>query len=410
LELREALALDAALAPAYKALRGAGVDELVLLSTCNRVEAYVVTGDPETAELRLRAFFEAKAGPRAPALRKALRVLHGEAMLEHLLQVAASLDSMVLGEAQILGQVKEAYEQAVAAGAVGPVFHGLFQRVFAAAKEVRTRTEIGQHPASVPSIAVQLAERLFGVLKDRSALILGAGEMAELTAEYLRSAGCLPLYFVNRSLARARDLAKRHGGQVRGWDELMTVLPLADVVVCSTGASAYVLSPEQVQAALHERRNRPQLYIDIAVPRNLDPAIGNLENAFRYDLDDLQGLAEEHREKRLQASRAAESILRHRLRDLKDWLAVFQVVPTVSRLSAHFEAVRVAELERFGGKLAHLDPKDRERIEALSRAIVQKLLHGPVQRLKQQAVRGTRAAQLVEAVELLFGLAEEDKP
>jgi glutamyl-tRNA reductase len=127
-------------------------------------------------------------------------------------------------------------------------------------------------------------------------------------------------------------------------------------------------------------------------------------------LDDLQGLAEEHREKRLQASRAAESILRHRLRDLKDWLAVFQVVPTVSRLSAHFEAVRVAELERFGGKLAHLDPKDRERIEALSRAIVQKLLHGPVQRLKQQAVRGTRAAQLVEAVELLFGLAEEDKP
>lgn len=405
-ELREALALDGDLALAYAQLKAPGVEELVLVSTCNRVEAYAVVSDAEQGEQALRGYFEAKAGSRAAQARKALSALHGEAMLEHLLSVAASLDSMVLGEAQILGQVKAAYDAAVGAKAVGPVFHGLFQRVFAAAKEVRTRTEIGQHAASVPSIAVQLAGRIFGDLSGRAALILGAGEMAELTAEYLQSAGCSPLLFCNRSLARAKDLAKRFGGEAHSLDALEAALPRADVLLCSTGAQSYVLGPDIAARALHARGNQPQLYIDIAVPRNLDPAIADLENAYHYDLDDLNGLAEEHREKRLEASRAAELILRHRLRDLKEWLAAAKVVPTVTRLSAHFEAVREAELARLNGKLSHLAPKDRERIEALSRAITQKLLHRPVSRLKQQAAQGQRSAELIQSVEELFGLGE----
>lgn len=406
-ELREALALEGSLAQAYGRLKGGGVEELVLLSTCNRVEAYAVSAEPERAERRLRAFFEERAGARAGQARKALQTLHGEAMLEHLLHVAASLDSMVLGEAQILGQVKEAYDAAVEARAVGPTFHGLFQRVFAAAKEVRTRTEIGQHAASVPSIAVQLAERIFGDLEGRCALILGAGEMAELTAEHLHSAGCKPLLFANRSLAKAQSLAKRYNGEAHAFEGLEAVLARADVLLCSTGASGYVLGPEAAAQALQARGNQAQLYVDIAVPRNLDPAIGELENAFHYDLDDLNGLAEEHREKRLQASHAAEVILRHRLRELKEWLAAARVVPTVSRLSAHFEAVRSAELERHLGKLAHLAPKDRERVEALSRALTAKLLHGPVSRLKQQAAQGGRSAELIQSVEELFGLDGE---
>jgi glutamyl-tRNA reductase len=411
-ELREALAFEqnGRLQQAYAQLKGeAGMDELVLLSTCNRVEAYAVAADPAAAEQRLRAFFEAEAGARAPQARKALQSLHGEPMLEHLLHVAASLDSMVLGEAQILGQVKEAYDHAVQAKSVGPLFHGLFQRVFAAAKEVRTRTEIGQHAASVPSIAVQLAERLFGDLTGKCALILGAGEMAELTAEYLQSAGCSPLLFANRSLPKAKALAQRFGGQAHGLDELEAILPQADVLLCSTGASSHVLGQAPVAKALHARGNRPQLYIDIAVPRNLDPAIGDLENAYRYDLDSLSALAEEHREKRLEASHQAEVILKHRLRDLKEWLAAAKVVPTVSRLSAHFEAVRAAELEKQASKLAHLDPKDRERVEALSRAIIQKLLHSPVSRLKQHAAKGGRSAELVSSVEELFGLSPEEE-
>lgn len=407
-ELREALALDGQLAQAYAGLKGQGVDELVLVSTCNRVEAYAVAPDPDAGERRLREFFEAKAGPRSAQVRKALQALHGDAMLEHLLSVAASLDSMVLGETQILGQVKDAYDAAVEARAVGPVFHGLFQRVFAAAKDVRTRTEIGQHAASVPSIAVQLAERIFGDLGGRCALILGAGEMAELTAEYLQSAGCRRLLFCNRSLPRARELAKRFNGQAHGLDEVEAGLSRADVILCSTGAPGFVLGPSAVAAALQARANQPQLYIDIAVPRNLDPAIGELENAYHYDLDDLSALAEEHREKRLQASHAAEVILRHRLRDLKEWLAAARVVPTVTRLSAHFEAVRSAELAKLSSKLAHLAPRDLERFEAFSRAMTAKLLHGPVSRLKQQAARGERSAELIQSVEELFGLDDKE--
>jgi glutamyl-tRNA reductase len=410
-ELREALALDgdayfgAELAPLK---RGGLIDEWVLISTCNRVEAYTVSRQPEEAEAALRKAFEKKAGARASQARKALKSLQGDDLLWHLLNVASSLDSMVLGEAQILGQVKDAYEKAVQAKAVGPVFHGLFQRVFAAAKEVRTRTEIGQHAASIPSIAVQLAERLFGELGTRTALVLGAGEMAELTAEHLRSGGVQRLLFCNRSLPKARELAKRFNGEAQGLDGLEALLPQADVLVCSTGAQHYVLTRAQAEAGLRSRQSKPQLLIDIAVPRNIDPACGELENAYLYNLDDLSLLAEEHREKRLAASQGAETILRHRLRDLKEWIAAGRVVPTVSRLSRHFEAVRSAEWERHSGKLEHLAPKDREKIEALTKALVQKLLHPPVQALKKAANSGEKGAELVESVEALYGLSEEE--
>lgn len=408
-ELRESLALDGdhffgeVLAP----LKSEGlVDEWVLISTCNRVEAYTVSSRPEEAEAALRKAFEKKAGARAAQARKAMQALQGEEMLWHLLQVASSLDSMVLGEAQILGQVKDAYEKAVHAKAVGPVFHGLFQRVFAAAKEVRTRTEIGQHAASIPSIGVQLAERLFGDLSGRCALVLGAGEMAELTAEHLRSGGVQRLLFSNRSLAKAKELAKRFQGEALGLDGLDQFLPDADVIVCSTGAQHYVLTRALVEAGQRARQAKPQLLIDIAVPRNIDPACGDLENVYLYNLDDLSLLAEEHREKRLAASHSAESILRHRLRDLKEWIAAGQVVPTVSRLSKHFEGVRQAEWERIQPKLAHLDPKDRERVEALTKSLLQKLLHPPLQALKRAATSGEHSAELVESVETLFNLKE----
>ena len=408
-ELRESLALDGehffsqVLAP----LKQEGlVEEWVLISTCNRVEAYTVSSKPEEAEAALRKAFEKKAGARAPQARKALQALQGEEMLWHLLQVASSLDSMVLGEAQILGQVKDAYEKAVQAKAVGPVFHGLFQRVFAAAKEVRTRTEIGQHAASIPSIGVQLAERLFGDLSGRCALVLGAGEMAELTAEHLRSGGVQRLLFSNRSLPKAKELAKRFNGEALGLDGLDQLLPDADVIVCSTGAQHYVLTRALVEAGQRARQAKPQLLIDIAVPRNIEPNCGDLENVYLYNLDDLSLLAEEHREKRLAASHSAESILRHRLRDLKEWIAAGQVVPTVTRLSKHFEGVRQAEWERLQSKLAHLEPKDREKIEALTKSLLQKLLHSPVQALKRAATSGEHSAELVESVELLFGLKE----
>ena len=411
LELREALALDQRLAESYSGLRSAGAfQELVLLSTCNRVEAYALAADGPKAEAVLREFFEALAPARAAQVRKALQAAHDDAMLWHLLQVAASLDSMVLGEAQILGQVKQAYETAVHHKAVGPVFHGLFQRVFAAAKQVRSDTEIGRRPASIPSVAVQLAERLFGELKGHGVLVLGAGDMAELCAEHLVSAGAGRLQFFNRSLPKARELAKRFQGDAAGLDELPGGLVHADVVVCSSGAPDFLIRPADLEKAQALRHRKPQMLIDISVPRNIDPAVGSLQNVYLYNLDDLDQLAGEHREKRLAASHEAEVLLKHRLRDLREWLAAARVLPTVKRLGEHFEAVRAAEVERSRGKLAHLAPKDQEKVDALTRAIVQKLLHTPLSRLKQQAAKPGGASQLVEGAERLFGLDQEEEP
>lgn len=409
-EVREAAALDGErLAGAYaELLDGAGVDELVLLSTCNRVEAYASVGDAEQAARHLRSSFERWSAPKGVQVRKALVELRGDEALWHLLQVASSLDSMVLGEAQILGQVKDAYDKAVAAGAVRGGFHGLFQRVFAAAKEVRTRTEIGRHPASIPSIAVQLAQRLFGELEGRQALLLGAGEMAELTAEHLQSAGVKDLTFSNRSMGRAKELAKRFNGRAVGLEALAAALPLADVVVCSTGAPEYILGPAAVRQASVARDFRNQLYIDISVPRNIDPSVGGLENTFLYNLDDLDRLAEEHRGKRQAASQAAELLLRHRQRDLRDWLGSQRLAPVLGALSGHFESVRKAELQRQSARLKHLSVEDLAKVEYLTQALVKKLLDSPIRRLKRAAAEGDRPAELVESVERLFDLQGEE--
>jgi glutamyl-tRNA reductase len=408
-ELREALALDERLDAAFQQLKASGLDEVVLLSTCNRVEAYVVADDAHLGAGRLRTFFEALAPGRQSQVRKALYSAADEDMLWHLLRVSASLDSMVLGEAQILGQVKQAYERAVEAGAVGPVFHGLFQRVFAAAKEVRNSTEIGRHPASVPSVAAQVAERIFGELKGRAVLVLGSGEMAELTAEHLVSAGADRLIFCNRSLPKARELARRYKGRALGLDELGAGLAEADVLVCSTAAPQPLVRAEAAQAAQQARQQRPQLFIDISVPRNIEASVGDLEHVYLYNLDDLDALAAEHRGRRETASREAEALLRQSLGGIRDWMAASRVAPTLGRLSAHFEAVRAAEMARAAAKLSHLSGEDRQKVEALTKAIMNKLLHAPLSRLKAQAARGEGASALVRGAEELFDLDPEKK-
>ncbi|HTB23442.1 MAG TPA: glutamyl-tRNA reductase [bacterium] len=406
LELREALALDGRMDQAFGLLKGSGLEEVVLLSTCNRVEAYAVAPDAQSAAARMRAFFEGLAPGRQAQVRKALYGAHDQDMLWHLLRVSASLDSMVLGEAQILGQVKEAYETAVRAGCVGPLFHGVFQRVFAAAKEVRNSTEIGRHPASVPSVAAQVAERLFGDLKGRAVLVLGGGEMAELTAEHLFSAGADRLIFCNRSYPKARALANRYKGRALGLERLDAALAEADVLVCSTGAPQALVRVDAARAAQQARHQQPQLFIDISVPRNIEPAVGALEHVYLYNLDDLDALAAEHRGRRETASREAEALLKRSLGAINDWMAVSRVAPTLGRLSAHFEAVREAELARASAKLAHLSPEDRQKVEALTKAMMNKLLHAPLSRLKAQA-GGEGSAALVRGAEELFGLDPE---
>jgi glutamyl-tRNA reductase len=408
-ELREALALDGRMEDSYRRLKASGLDELVLLSTCNRVEAYAVADDAPAAAARVRTFFESLAPERQPQLRKALYSAHDEDMLWHLLRVSSSLDSMVLGEAQILGQVKQAYERAVESGTVGALFHGLFQRVFAAAKQVRNSTEIGRHPASVPSVAAQVAGRIFGDLKGRVVLVLGGGDMAELTAEHLVSAGADRLLFCNRSLPKARELARRYKGSALGLDELDAALAEPDVLVCSTGAPQPLVRLEAAQAAQQARHQKPQLFIDISVPRNIEPSVGTLEHVYLYNLDDLDALAAEHRGKREEASREAETLLRESLGNMREWMAAARVAPTLGRLNAHFESVRAAEVARASAKLSHLSGEDKQKVEALTKAIVNKLLHAPMSRLKTQAARGEGASALVRGAEELFDLDPEKK-
>ncbi len=406
LDLREALSLEGRLEGAYGSLAEAA-EELVLVSTCNRVEAYAEAADPRAAEARLRGFFEGLAPDMAPRIRKALKVLHGDEALWHLLRVAASLDSMVLGETQILGQMKAAYEGAVGAGRVGARFHGVFQRAFAAAKRVRNSTEIGRHPASVPSVAAQVAERLLGELKGRAVAVLGGGDMAELTAEHLVSSGADRLAFCNRYVAKARELARRFKGKAAGLDDLEGVLAEADVLVCSTGAPRALVGPDLAAAAQARRHRRPQLFIDISVPRNIDPAVGALENVYLYNLDDLDTLASEHRGRREQAAREAEELLREALDGLHGWAESSRLGPALGRLSAHFESVRAAEVARASGRLSHLRPEDREKVEALTRAITHRLLHGPLVRIKAQALKG--GGSLLKGAEELFGLEPGDE-
>jgi glutamyl-tRNA reductase len=408
LDLREKLALDSERArEALKLLKnGPGLSDLVLLSTCNRVEAYVFSHDEAGDERKVRRFLEDMAPEKAAQLDKALVSLRGEEALWHLLQVAASLDSLVLGESQILGQVKEAYELAHQAGAVGPFFHGLFQRVLAAAKEVRSSTDLGRYPASVPSIAVNLAERIFGDLREKKALVVGAGEMAVLTAEYLHASGVGRITFCNRTQARAAELARRFGGQLARFEDLAGALAEADIAVYSTGAQTPLLTVELAKESFARRHGAPQLYLDIAVPRNVEAAVKKLEPAYLYSMDDLGQIAEEHREKRLAASREAELLLRRRFDEIREWISAAKVAPTIAGLSEKFEALRAAEWEKQKGKFAHLAPKDLEKIEYLSSAVMKKILHLPIHKLRGASREG-RAAEMVDALERLFELKED---
>jgi glutamyl-tRNA reductase len=408
LELREALALDDARSgAAYKQLKSTELfGDLVLLSTCNRVEAYAFTQQQEEGERQLRAWLEALHPDKKVQVRKSVHSSADDEALWHLMQVAASLDSMVLGEAQILGQVKQAYQKAVEHEAVGSFFHGLFQRVFSAAKEVRASTALGRYAASVPSVAVSLAERLFGDLAGKNALVVGAGEMAELTADYLKSAGVTRLVFCNRSQPKARELAKRFSGEALPLEKLEDALVEADIAVFSTSAPSYLMTPELAEAVLRRRQSAPQFYIDIAVPRNVDPQIKKFEPVYLYNVDDLSQMAEEHREKRLDASREARSMLRHSFYEIREWIGAARLNPTIAALTRRVEELRQSEWEKQASKLGHLAPKDLERVEYLTQALAKKILNTPIGRLKDSLKTG-HVASHVESLEVLFDLKDK---
>jgi glutamyl-tRNA reductase len=408
-ELRELLAYDPALRRAALGRLSTGGAEAAVLSTCNRTEVYGVTAEPGELEEGIYGELSGLSGLSHSELAPALYTVTDEAAAVHLFRVAAGLDSMVPGEAQILGQVREAYEAAREADTTGPTLHRLFRQALRVGKRVRNETAIGENPASVSSAAAQLAERVFADLEGRRILLLGAGKTADLTAANLISRGVGEIVVANRSPERAEALARRFGGRAVGLDAVEPELARADVVVASTSSQGFVLTAAQVERAMKERRGRPIFFIDIAVPRDVDPAVIELEGCYLYDIDDLERVVAESVAGRREEAVRAEAIVSEEADAFRAWQLSLDVVPAISSLRARAESIRREELERAQGRLASLSPSQRRAVEALTSQIVAKLLHQPTVRMKEAAAAAD-GVLYADAVRHLFGLGEDADP
>jgi glutamyl-tRNA reductase len=405
LELRERFALTGveAVGLGRRLLDSDTVAEAVVLSTCNRTELYLFADDTSAA-VRLAVERLAERGGVGPAeLAAAAYRSCGDAAIAHLFRVAASLDSMVVGEAQILAQLKDAYQAACGEGCTSTVFNKLFRHAIEVGKRVRTETTIGERPVSVSSVAVELARQVLGKLERRVVLVLGAGETSELTVKHLRAQGAGAVVVANRTLAAAEELAGRCDGRAVCFDELDAELAAADIVISSTASPGFLIDRGRLAEVMRRRRRRPVFLIDIAVPRNLDPGIARIAGCYLYDIDDLQGVVAVNRREREREVGQAENIVAEELARMNEWLAGLEVVPTIAELRSAVDGIREAELARLGGKLGDLSPAQRDQVEQLTTAIVNKILHLPTVRMKELA--GERDAYVyVEALRRLFDL------
>jgi len=405
LELRERLALDeeTAVRLARELLDTGVACEAVALSTCNRTELYLYARDSLAARQAALAHMASHAGVDPGELEPSMYSHSGDGAIAHLFRVTASLDSMVVGEAQIVAQMKAAYQQAYEGGCTSVVFNRLFRHALEVGKRVRTETAIGERPVSVSSAAVELALQVFGKLRGRTVLIVGAGETSELTATHLRSRGVEDMLVTTRTLAGAEDLARRVGGRAVAIEDLEEHLVKADIVISSTSAPHYIIRREHVERALKRRRHRPVFFIDIAVPRDLDPEIDRVRNAYLYDLDDLRHVVDQNCHERKKEARHAERIVEQELTSINDWLRSLEVVPTIATLREAVEQIRQSELERLGGRISGLDEEQRAQVEMLTTSIVNKILHIPTVALKEVAGRD-QCYVYVDAVRKLFDL------
>jgi len=404
-EVRERLAFaNGRLEPALRTLVAwPGVAEGAIVSTCNRVEVVACGSDPAQLAAELPRFLAHEHAVEPALLAGRLYTHHGREAVRHLFRVAASLDSMVVGEPQILGQLKSQYAVAAAVGASGRVLHRCFHRSFSVAKRIRSETGIAEKAVSVGSAAVDLAQGIFDSLADKTALLIGAGTMGELTARQLLAQGTGSLMVANRTWERALEVARDLGGMPVPFERLSRYLPLADLVIGAAGGDAYVVATAAVRDALRERRGRQMFLIDLAVPRSIDPAVHQLDGAYVYDVDDLDGVIAENRDARAAEAARAEAIVDGEVEAFWHWLEGLDVVPTVVALREKVEAIRQGELERFLTGSVALEPAQREAVERLTRALCNKILHAPLEALRgQQVGRGDEVA--VAAARALFGL------
>lgn len=408
-EVRERMALGPSDArSAMTDLVRSGADEAIVLSTCNRTEIYLA-GVADQGPAHAEAVLAERAGMRREQAACHLYRRHDRSAAEHLFRVACSLDSMIVGEAQIQGQVKAALREArdiAGPAVVGPVLTRMFEQASTAGARVRAETSLGEGAASVASAAVQLARKIFGTLTGRSALVVGAGEMSKLALAAFAAEGLRDIAVANRSAARAEDLARRVGGHAIAYDDMWSGLADTDIVVTATGAPHRVLGAEELRRALPDGPRKPLFLLDIALPRDVDEAVADLDNVFLYDIDDLQQIVGDNLERRRAAVPQAERIIAEEVARFWGWFSSLDVVPVVRGIRSRAEAVREAELERALARLDHLSEADRAQVERLSRQLLAKLIHDPTVRLKEAAGNG-RGAAVVEAARYLFGVEEE---
>lgn len=409
-ELRERLAFTASAAVEFagEAVRTAEVREAVAISTCNRTEVYLVVGDPVRAEADVLGLLAGLASIRPTELAEAIYSPRNCDAARQLFRVTAGLESMIVGEAEIQGQVKRAYEAALAAGHTGPLSNRLFSAALTAGKRVRSETAIGSSRVSVPSVAVDLAAGVLGSLEDRHVTILGAGETSELTAQALAAQGAGTIFVANRHADRALGLAQRFGGSVIGLDELPEQLASADIVVSSTSSPHAIVGVEELELVMRRRNRqggRALLLIDIAVPRDIDPRCGELPGVTLYDIDDLQEVVARNLNSRAGEVPRAQEIVEEEIHRFARWLGQLDTLPTVSALHEHADALVEQVLAENSERWESASPRDMARTEAIARAVAKRLLHEPTIRLR--SLTEERGHSSVELVRELFGLRED---
>ncbi|MFP3998751.1 MAG: glutamyl-tRNA reductase [Desulfobacterales bacterium] len=383
------------------------LNEILIISTCNRVEMLFTAYDSHEAIAVLKSHIAETKSVEEARFEEALYTYQGSGAVKHLFRVASSLDSMVLGEPQILGQVKEAYRCAVENRGTGVILNRLLHKAFTVAKRIRSETGIGDRAVSISYAAVELARKIFGRLEDKAVLLVGAGEMAELAVEHLnrtRSTG--PLYVANRTFEVGVDLARRFSGSAIRFEEIEETIKSADIIISSTGSPDYVLTRDQVRPAMRQRKQKPLFFIDIAVPRDIDPSVNRIDNAYVYDIDDLQDVIEENLESRRSESIKAERIVDEAAVRFDQWYKSLDVVPTIKQLRAKLESIADAELKKTLLSMEHINEKDMEALERMNKAVVKKIMHDPVQFLKNPGSHRDKSLY-IDLARKLFNLEED---
>jgi glutamyl-tRNA reductase len=406
-EVREGLAFHEDSLPA--ALHGlkscAGISEAVILSTCNRVEIMITTVDGADPQAIVDSFLANQKAVDPASIAPNLYRHEGREAIHHLFRVASSLDSMVIGEPQILGQLKAAYAAAKEAGAVCGWLDGLMTRAFGVAKRVRSETGIGQMAVSVSYAAVELARKIFGSLSHRTVMIVGAGKMSELAARHLRRSGADHVFVTNRTHERAVEMAKLFQGTPVEYTRFTAMLPEVDILIASSGAPHYILHKDEMQRVIAARRNKPMFLIDIAVPRNIDPAINELDNVFLYDIDDLKEVVEANLRERSKEAERAEALVEEEVERMMVRLKVAEVTPTIMGLQEQLEHIRAAEIEKVRHKYGPLTPEMEQALEMATRGMINKIAHGPISELRNQAGQPD-GANVIAVVKKVFHLQD----